>query len=486
MKRDLLRMTLPHLTKTQKTLITSLSGIAFVILGTYVAIQFGKGYRPNRQGIAGTGLLAANSFPPGAEVYIDGKLSTATDDTLNLPPSEYEVELKKLGYLPWKKRLKVLEQLVTQTNAELFRAVPSLSPLTLGGATNLKPSPNGQKIAYAVASASAQAKNGLYIVDLTESNFPGTNPPQPKQIAKNVNGFDFTTAHFLWSPDSTQLLVSFDGKTDGTFLLEANTLNQIDELPDVSVRLSVVLSEWEEAIAIRETKQFALLPEPMQAIATQSATNVYFSPNEEKMFYTATASASIPEGIIPPLPASNTQPQERELKAGSVYVYDLKEDRNFVISDPLAQPEPILNTAKPTNSDSTMLTSTTKELLLLSSYVKPNDLATNSAFTQDNAGPFNRLQDTADLLQTFVNFESHYSSLFVSNLQWYPNSNHLLIKNADHIDLVEYDNTNRITLYAGPFSNEFVYPWPDGRKLVIMTNLNAVLSLPNLYTVDVK
>jgi hypothetical protein len=51
---------------------------------------------------------------------------------------------------------------------------------------------------------------------------------------------------------------------------------------------------------------------------------------------------------------------------------------------------------------------------------------------------------------------------------------------------VEYDNTNRIALYAGPFNKEFVYPWPDGRKLVIVTNLNAALSLPNLYTVDVK
>ncbi len=477
---------LPHiqLNKKTKTLLASLSGIAFVVIGTYIAIQFGKGYRPSREGVAGTGLLAANSFPPGAEVYIDGKLSTATDDTLNLPPSEYEVELKKLGYLPWKKRLTVLEQLVTQTNAELFRAVPSLSPLTLSGATNLKPSPNGQKIAYAVASASAQAKNGLYIVDLTESNFPGTTTPQPTQIAKNVNGFDFTNANLLWSPDSNQLLVSFGSDSTSIFLLEANTLNQLDELPDVSVRLSVILSEWEEEIAIRETKQFALLPEPMQLIATASAKNVYFSPNEEKMFYTATASATIPEGIIPPLPASNTQPQERTLKVGSLYVYDLKEDRNFAISETL-EPTPA-QPIKPTSGKVAAEIVTSKQLLLLSNYTEPNDSASISALTQTNNGPFNALQAEDNLLQTFANFESHYSSLFVSNFQWYPNSNHLLIRGTDRIDLVEYDNTNRIALYAGPFSSGFVYPWPDGRKLVIVTNLNAALSLPNLYTVDVK
>jgi hypothetical protein len=129
---------------------------------------------------------------------------------------------------------------------------------------------------------------------------------------------------------------------------------------------------------------------------------------------------------------------------------------------------------------------TAKQLLLLPNYSTPNDSASISALTQTNIGPFNELQVENDVLQTFANFESHYSSLFVSNLQWYPNSNHLLIRGSDRIELVEYDNTNRIALYAGPFNKEFVYPWPDGRKLVIVTNLNAALSLPNLYTVDVK
>lgn len=473
-----------QLNKNTKALLASLSGIVFIVIGTYIAIQFGKGYRPSRQGVAGTGLLAANSFPPGAEVYIDGKLSTATDDTLNLPPSEYEVELKKLGYLPWKKRLTVLEQLVTQTNAELFRAVPSLSPLTLSGVTNLKPSPNGQKIAYAVASASAQAKNGLYVVDLTPSNFPGTTNPQPKQIAKQTNDFDFTSANLLWSPDSNQILVTFGKNSESIFLLEANTLNQIDELPDVGVRLSVILSEWEEEIAIRETKQFALLPEPMQAIATSSAKNVYFSPNEEKMLYTATASATIPEGIIPPLPASNTQPQERTLIPGMLYVYDLKEDRNFAISEMISPAPDEPSESVDVSTPKTLQTA--KQLLLLPNYATINDSASISALTQMNVGPFNELQVENDVLQTFANFESHYSSLFVSNLQWYPNSNHLLIRGSDRIELVEYDNTNRIALYAGPFNKDFVYPWPDGRKLVIVTNLNAALSLSNLYTVDVK
>ena len=75
-----------------------LATIGFVIGGTVVMIRYAKGYRPTRAGtIKGTGLLSANSFPTGAEVYINGKLTTATDNTLNLDPGDYQIELKKDG-----------------------------------------------------------------------------------------------------------------------------------------------------------------------------------------------------------------------------------------------------------------------------------------------------------------------------------------------------------------------------------------------------
>jgi hypothetical protein len=106
-----------------------LLSLAVIAGGTYFAVQLGKGYRPTFDGrLQGTGLLAANSFPPGAQVYIDGKLSTATDDTLNLTPNDYLVEIKKDGYLPWQKTLTLKKELVSQTNATLFKSVASLTP----------------------------------------------------------------------------------------------------------------------------------------------------------------------------------------------------------------------------------------------------------------------------------------------------------------------------------------------------------------------
>src|SRR3990170_3558809 len=138
-----------------RRLLIYIATVVILVIGTATAIQFAKGYRPDLKSreIRGTGLLVTNSIPIGAQVFLNGKLTTATNDTTNLPPGEYEVEIKKDGYISWKKTLKIEEELVTQAIARLFPAVTDLRPLTFTGASNLTPSPDGQKIAYVVTTS---------------------------------------------------------------------------------------------------------------------------------------------------------------------------------------------------------------------------------------------------------------------------------------------------------------------------------------------
>ena len=77
-------------------LYTALSFL-IIVAGTILAIEYAKGrFRISSQGfVQGTGLLSANSFPTGAEVIIDDKLVTATDDTLYLQPGTYRVKISK-------------------------------------------------------------------------------------------------------------------------------------------------------------------------------------------------------------------------------------------------------------------------------------------------------------------------------------------------------------------------------------------------------
>ena len=400
-----------------RILITVLA-LIIISASTLLAIKFAKGYRPSlkTRALQGTGLLSANSYPRGASVLINDKLTTATDDTLNLPPGQYQVKIQKDGYIPWEKSLTIEAELVTQTNTRLFPAVPNLTPVTFSGALNPIPSPDGQKIVFSVANANTDAKNGLYVLDLTDRPFGLSS--DPRQISQNSPKYDFVNAKLTWSPDSRQILALVnEGKVNETnVLLDQSRLNAIADMKDVTARLPLITKEWQTTTEQKTKEQAAIFPDLIQQVATQAAA-LAFAPELDKILFVPSGELTLPENLIPPLPASSTQDEQRRLKPGNVYVYDLKEDKNFWIAG-------------------------------------------------------------ADDL---------------SQIQWYSDSRHLLIVDgnlpaqAGKITVAEYDGSNRQTIYAGPFVDDFVYPWSNGSSLLILTSLNGGSALPpNLYSINLK
>lgn len=441
-----------------KRVLFSLLSLVVIGTGTVIAIRYAQGYRPSRTGVvAPTGLLSANSFPNGASVYINGNLTTATDSTLNLTPGDYDIEIKKEGYFSWKKRLSLQKELVTQTNALLFPITPSLSPLTYVGADKVYPSPDGQKLLFVTASASASRNNGVYVIDLTDN--PLALQKGPRQIARSTNNFSVEKALFLWSPNSDQILASLGDKN---FILDSNRFTDLETTRDITVTLADTLATWEEQLAQREQSQLLRFPAFMVNIATQSAKNIYFSPDQDLMMYTATASATIPDNLIPSIQAASTQTQSRTLVVGNTYVYDRKEDRNFLIKE-----------------DGVDLTQPGKEIL------KPSPTGTqklNKVTTKETP-----VQEKSNIAATIDNFNRHYSGLYTNSPQWLPDSRHVIFAENGNISISEYDGLNKTQVYAGPFTPGFVYPWPNGTKLVILTNFNQPGDVPqNLYAVSVR
>jgi len=417
--------------RTPRLLIVIVASLT-IIGGTILAIKLAKGYRPSftKGTLQGTGLLSANSFPRGATVFINDKLTTATDDTLNLPPGEYHIKIAKDGYISWEKTLQLEAELVTQTNTRLFPAVPNLKPLTFSGAINPTPSPDGQKIVFGVNAATTDTKNGLYILELSSTPFLKSTP---RQIVRNTGNYDFTNALFTWSPDSSEVLTTFNSgeANQANLLLKTTSFNDADDLKDVTAQLPVILAEWHNLLDKKDQELFKELPEFIQYIATSSAQAVYFSPDEEKLLFTATASAQIPQELIPSLPASSTQPETRQLEPGNIYIYDLKEDKNFKLSQ-------------------TEVKTTTS-------------------------------------LSSLEQLTSRYSPLTLQSTQWYPDSNHVIIVKDDKIIIADYDATNYQTVYAGPFADSFAFPWPNGSRLLILASLNGGSNLPpNLYSINLK
>lgn len=453
-----------------RRLLITIATLILLIAGTYAAIQFAKGYRPDFKSkeIKGTGLLVINSLPTGAQVLIDGKLTTATDDTLNLPPNEYTIEIKKDGYISWQKTIQIEAELVTQANARLFPAVTSLRPLTFTGATNLAPSPDGQKMAFVVTTSSEEAKKGLWVLDLVER--PLSLSKDPRQIARNSENLDFSKATLGWSPDSSQILAHFPAQpktsptTETNLLLNTTDFNSVESLRDVTARLPVIFSQWEEQLALKINDQLLNLPLEMQNIATASATNLYFSPDEEKLLYLATEELTIPEELIPPLPATNTQPEERSLKPGNYYIYDIEEDKNFQI----------LENSKQLNFE--------EQRMLLIDKITPRTLFS----PESSPSAHTKLQEDGPEL-TISHFRTQYTPISIQPLQWFPDSKHLILTDEDKIIILEYDGTNHSVVYAGKFEDQFTFPWPDGSKLLIVTNLNLESTIPpNLYVVNLE
>ena len=447
----------------KKRYLLPIISVVAVVTTTFAAIKFAQGYRPNLQtgGLQGTGLLVANSFPKGAQVFINGKLTTATDETLNLSPGTYQVEIKLDGFSPWKKTLALKEELVTQTNAVLFSSIPSLKPLSTTGAKLPTPSPDGTKIAFIVQNAANPIKNGFWILELSGVNLLSSR--EPRQISQSLN-MDLSQSKITWSPDSRDLLINSLGSN---YLLDVNRFNDQANLTDVTARLPLIFSDWEETLARKEQEKLLTLPEKMQQIATASATNLYFSPDEEKILYTATDTITIPEGLQPPLPSKNTQPETRTLEPGATYVYDLKEDKNFkVLEVPPAE-----------------LGLKIKEKIALVNQIKPLPLIAAQA------SPSAHIKLQKDLLipETIDAFNSQYSPLSIQNIQWFPTSKHIIINQNNNISIMEYDSTNQTNIFVNTFENNFVYPWPDGSQLIILTNLNQSSQLPaNLYSINLK
>lgn len=475
---------LKKLTPATMRLIIFFATLGFILGGSYLMIRYAQGYRPTKAGtIKGTGLLSATSFPSGAEVYVNGRLTTATDNTLNLDPGYYDIEIKKDGYHTWTKKLRIEKELVSETNAQLFPTSPSLEPFTYTGASGAIPSPDGTKLAYSVATSSAAAKNGLYVLELNSS--PLSINKTAKQITRTENGYDYNTASYTWSPSGSEILVSF--QTGANILLESTSFNDLSTLKDVTVRLPQIFSEWELELAREERVHILKLPDFMQQIATTSATNLYFSPDNKKLLYQTTSDFTIPTGLVPALPSSSTQTENRTTIAGNWYVYDLIEDKNFNIAEgklPLPSPSPMVpnfkRSAVKTKDSSEPLQFTPSKLTLLDNFQDPLPAELISS-----PSAFHKLQPESDVTKSITLFNAQYSPIFVGNIQWYPDSVHLIITTESGIDFIEYEGINKTTVYGGPMDKNIVYPWPDGSKIITRIAFTEG-ALPNLYTIKLK
>jgi hypothetical protein len=414
-----------------KRIVIFLSVFFGIAVVAFFLSKIASGYRLDltNRSLRPTGLLVINSLPNQATIMLNGKqVKGKTNTTLSLTPNEYQLEIKKDGFTSWSKKLLIEKELMVKTDAYLFPTYPDLKALTFTGAANPVMSPDGKKVVFAVDSENEN--DGLWILDLGER--PLGLSRDPRQIIQSApRGRDFAKAESQWSPDSKQILITLV-KTPATakikaveenFLLNAAVLNPNTQLIDITDQKESLLKEWQQEFEILQKDKLSQLPEELTSLLENAVSNITFSPDETKILYTATASASITKEIIPPLPGASTQPEQRDLEPGKIYIYDFKEDRNFALDLP-----------------------------------EETKIIGNWQIKEKNNNP---------------------------KITWFPTSKHLFLIQKDKISIMEYDNTNHLDLYSGPFEDSFAFTFPSGNRLLILTSLSKDAP-PNLYSITLR
>lgn len=395
--------------------IISILGVLIVFAVTIGAILYGRGYRltfKDSNGISGTGILVLNSFPEGARVFIDDNLTTATDNTINLSPGSYKVKIQKDGYYPWQKQVIVRREEVTHAIATLFPTNPRLESVTTLGALSPIIDDSGSKIAFQVASISAQ-KDGIYLLDMNQKSiipFGGAI----SQLVDDVNE-SFSNASISFTPDGDDLIATTSGATQRTYRIPLDGGDPIN-ITSTMAQLAKEDSLQREVI---NKKLINTFPKKLRQFAAANITGILISPEENKIFYTASQSATVPVVIDPPLPGTNPTPETRSITQGHKYVYDIEEDKNYLILD-----------------------------------------------------------------------TSGMETVQIPTFKWHANGLNLFFINDQgskkSIDTIEFDGQNRRTLYAGPLIDQYLFPWPDGTSVLILTNLNTPDTPANLYRIGLK
>ena len=311
----------------QKLSLLLLFGLIF--LGV---ILYAKGYRINfsAKKLEPTGIIAITAFPKASSVYLNGKLVGATDLNLNLKPGEWEVEVKKEGYTSWKKKVNLKEGVVINLDARLFPINPTLKPLTSIGVSKAEKIDNLDKILLFVKKGKKE-EDGVYLLE--KGKGPIASKPKPKLL---LLFSEFTNQQVeveklnpIFSPDFQQFIIDLSGEK---YLFSLKTSKQ--EPLIITNSYESLVSAWEKEKEQQIQEILKSFSQDFEKIATASFEIKAFSPDQTKLLYKAKKSFKLPYFAKKRMKGVNPTPETRELKKGSLYVYDKKEDRNYYLPLP--------------------------------------------------------------------------------------------------------------------------------------------------------
>ena len=247
---------------TRRLIFWGLVIIFFTITPLIIAYGLGYSFDWQKKTFIETGSFYFASSPTSGTIYINNKASGKTNKYIKrLLPREYEIVIKKDGYQPWEKRLKIESGIVTEArNILLVPQNPKIEIVQKDVAQNFSLSAftltktEKQKIELASTTANTFFKNSPY------------------QLVNDDIFYLKITDYILY-------------KTDLGKIKKQQT--SLEPLPVDSYKISVSPDEKSIAALGKTGRLFLLNADQriFEEIAASNIKDVQFSPDNKKLFY---------------------------------------------------------------------------------------------------------------------------------------------------------------------------------------------------------
>ncbi|MFH1294985.1 MAG: PEGA domain-containing protein [bacterium] len=263
---------------------TIFTAVSLITLTTAIFLYAG-GYRLRKddQGnsvmLKSTGLVSVKSIPQGANVYINGVLATATNNTIAaVEPGKHTIKVIKNGYAPWSKEIEVFPELATDITAVLISQSPRLEPLTNTGADKPTVSPTFTKLAFLSSDSETP---GIWVVSLSEGTL-NLFRSSPNVVLKDTSNTKYSQSSQLeWSPDEKFLLIELETGRFQLFNLVDKTVESIVSATEAAA----IRTTWDETARQKRAAFIEKLDIPQDLQEQAISKEAMWAPDGKKFLY---------------------------------------------------------------------------------------------------------------------------------------------------------------------------------------------------------
>ena len=140
---------------------------------------------------------------------------------------------------------------------------------------------------------------------------------------------DSTRTKMTFSPDEKNVLIFFNTSEEELVRVYLIALANPASYLDVTLSYQTLLERWSSESTELHENFIAAQHQRIRDSLSKGAHIVQFSPDKKKILYLGIGNVTLDRVIRPPIQGSSPVAEHRSIEPGKLYVYDIKEDKNY-------------------------------------------------------------------------------------------------------------------------------------------------------------